>query len=89
MASIEFAQAHGKVDAAAIYIVVIRRRLHHFMRLHVRQVHARAMIASAAITVPPLVDVQHPVDQYGKDVDRCTGSSAEKLDLQKCRTLAH
>ena len=48
------------------------------------KVHARAMIAWASITDLAAWHEQHPADQYGRDVESCTGSSAGKLNLPEC-----
>jgi hypothetical protein len=85
LASIQFAEAQGKVDRSAIYIVGVSGGGYTTLCAYMSgKVHARAMIAWASITDLAAWHEQHPADQYGKDVESCTGSSAGKLNLPEC-----
>jgi hypothetical protein len=86
LASIQFAKEHGKVDASAIYVVGVSGGGYTTLCAYMSgKVHARAMIAWAAITDLAAWHTQHAADRYGKDVELCTGSTTGKLDLQECR----
>jgi len=85
LASIQFADAQGKLDKSAIYIVGVSGGGYTTLCAYMSgKVHARAMLAWASITDLAAWHAQHAGDQYGKDVESCTGSSAGKLDLQEC-----
>jgi poly(3-hydroxybutyrate) depolymerase len=84
-ASIQFAESQGKVDRSAIYIVGVSGGGYTTLCAYMSgKVHARAMIAWASITDLAVWHAQHTADQYGKDVESCTGSSAGKLNLPEC-----
>jgi hypothetical protein len=86
LASIRFAKQHGKVDASAIYVVGVSGGGYTALCAYMSsKVHARAMIAWAAITDLAVWHAQHAADQYGRDVELCTGSTGGKLDIEECR----
>jgi hypothetical protein len=86
LASIQFAKEHGKVDASAIYVVGVSGGGYTTLCAYMSgKVHSRVMIAWAAITDLAAWYAQHAADQYGKDVELCTGSTERKLDIEACR----